>query len=44
MEVTWRAPGGDAARFGNLVWEGLVHAGIQDAMVAPAARREGIGT
>ena len=36
---------GDAlAGFVNVVWDGLVHAWIQDTMVATAARRRGIAT
>ena len=37
----------DAARlvgFVNVVWDGLVHAWLQDTMVATAARGAGIGT
>lgn len=30
--------------FVNVVWDGLVHAWLQDVMVAPDRRREGIGT
>ena len=30
--------------FVNVVWDGLVHAWIQDTMVAAAARHQGIGT
>jgi GNAT superfamily N-acetyltransferase len=30
--------------FVNVLWDGLVHAWIQDVMVAPAAGRHGIGT
>jgi GNAT superfamily N-acetyltransferase len=29
--------------FVNVLWDGLVHAWIQDAMVAQAARRQGVG-
>ena len=36
---------GDAlAGFVNVVWDGLVHAWIQDTMVATAARHQGIAT
>ncbi|MBM3696265.1 MAG: GNAT family N-acetyltransferase [Actinobacteria bacterium] len=30
--------------FVNLPWDGLLHAWIQDLMVAPDARRQGVGT
>ncbi len=29
--------------FANVVWDGLVHAWLQDVMVATSARRRGIG-
>jgi GNAT superfamily N-acetyltransferase len=36
---------GDAlVGFVNVVWDGVVHAWIQDTMVAVAARRRGVGT
>jgi GNAT superfamily N-acetyltransferase len=34
---------GDLVGFVNVVWDGLVHAWIQDLMVAESARRQGIG-
>ena len=36
--------GDDLVGFVNVVWDGLVHAWIQDTMVARAARGRGIGT
>ena len=36
--------GGDLAGFVNVLWDGLVHAWIQDTMVATAARGLGVGT
>jgi GNAT superfamily N-acetyltransferase len=30
--------------FVNVIWDGLVHAWIQDTMVAAAARHQGVGT
>ncbi len=30
--------------FVNVIWDGLVHAWLQDVMVAPSAGRRGIGT
>ncbi len=34
---------GDLVGFVNVLWDGLVHAWIQDVMVAASARRTGIG-
>jgi len=34
---------GDLVGFTNVLWDGLVHAWLQDVMVATAARRRGIG-
>jgi GNAT superfamily N-acetyltransferase len=36
--------GGELIGFVNVVWDGLVHAWLQDTMVAPAVGRRGIGT
>jgi GNAT superfamily N-acetyltransferase len=36
--------GGHLVGFVNVVWDGLVHAWIQDTMVANACRSQGIGT
>ena len=36
--------GGDLAGFVNVLWDGLVHAWLQDTMVARRARGQGIGT
>jgi len=36
--------GRDLVGFVNVVWDGLVHAWLQDTMVAAAARGRGIGT
>jgi len=36
--------GGALIGFVNVVWDGLVHAWIQDTMVAAAARGRGVGT
>jgi GNAT superfamily N-acetyltransferase len=36
--------GAALAGFVNVLWDGLVHAWIQDLMVAAAARGEGVGT
>ncbi len=36
--------GGALAGFVNVLWDGLVHAWIQDTMVAASARGRGIGT
>jgi GNAT superfamily N-acetyltransferase len=33
----------DLAGFVNVIWDGLVHAWIQDVMVASAARHQGVG-
>jgi GNAT superfamily N-acetyltransferase len=39
------ARGGDAlVGFANVLWDGLVHAWLQDVMVSPEAARRGIGT
>ena len=35
--------GGALVGFVNVLWDGLVHAWLQDTMVAAAARRRGIG-
>jgi len=35
--------GGSLVGFVNVVWDGLIHAWIQDVMVARSARRRGIG-
>lgn len=35
---------GDLVGFVNVVWDGLVHAWIQDTMVATSAGRRGVGT
>jgi GNAT superfamily N-acetyltransferase len=34
---------GDLVGFANVLWDGLVHAWIQDVMVAKSARHRGIG-
>lgn len=36
--------GADLAGFVNVLWDGLVHAWLQDTMVARASRGRGIGT
>ncbi|WP_448612964.1 GNAT family N-acetyltransferase [Modestobacter sp. URMC 112] len=36
--------GADLVGFVNLPWDGLVHAWVQDVMVAAAARGRGVGT
>jgi GNAT superfamily N-acetyltransferase len=36
--------GEDLVGFVNVLWDGLVHAWVQDVMVAPAAGRAGVGT
>jgi GNAT superfamily N-acetyltransferase len=36
--------GGELAGFVNVLWDGLVHAWLQDTMVAGRSRGEGIGT
>jgi GNAT superfamily N-acetyltransferase len=36
--------GAALAGFANVLWDGLVHAWLQDVMVATGARRQGIGT
>jgi GNAT superfamily N-acetyltransferase len=35
---------GELVGFVNVLWDGLVHAWIQDVMVAPASGRRGVGT
>lgn len=35
--------GDDLVGFANVVWDGLVHAWLQDVMVVPSAQRQGIG-
>jgi GNAT superfamily N-acetyltransferase len=35
--------GGNLVGFVNVIWDGLVHAWLQDTMVAQSARRHGIG-
>lgn len=42
--VVARDPGGALVGFVNVVWDGFVHAWIQDVMVAASAGRQGIGT
>ena len=42
--VTARNEHGSLVGFVNVPWDGLVHAWIQDTMVAPAARHRGIAT
>lgn len=34
---------GDLVGFANVVWDGLVHAWLQDVMVAESVRRRGVG-
>jgi GNAT superfamily N-acetyltransferase len=41
--ATARDEAGTLVGFVNIPWDGLVHAWIQDTMVASAARRRGIG-
>jgi ribosomal protein S18 acetylase RimI-like enzyme len=41
--VTARAADGALAGFVNVLWDGLVHAWIQDVMVASTGRHQGIG-
>ena len=36
--------GASLAGFANVLWDGLVHAWLQDVMVAASARRQGIGS
>jgi GNAT superfamily N-acetyltransferase len=36
--------GDDLAGFANVLWDGLVHAWLQDVMVAESGRHKGIGT
>ncbi|MFZ0080077.1 MAG: GNAT family N-acetyltransferase, partial [Trebonia sp.] len=40
--VAWQGP--DLVGFVNVLWDGLVHAWLQDTMVAAKARGQGIGT
>src|SRR5581483_9980546 len=42
--VVARDDGGALVGFVNVVWDGLVHAWLQDTMVAAGAGRRGIGT
>ena len=35
--------GGDLVGFVNVIWDGLVHAWIQDVMVAVSVRHQGVG-
>ena len=42
--VVAREAGGGFVGFVNVPWDGLVHAWIQDVMVAAAASRRGVGT
>jgi GNAT superfamily N-acetyltransferase len=42
--VVARGDDGRLAGFVNVVWDGLVHAWIQDVMVAASAGRHGVGT
>jgi len=42
--VVARDDAGDLVGFVNVAWDGLVHAWIQDVMVAARAARRGIGT
>lgn len=41
--VVARVGNGTLTGFVNLLWDGLVHAWIQDVMVATTARRQGLG-
>lgn len=41
--VTARDAGGQLVGFANVLWDGLVHAWIQDVMVAASVRRAGVG-
>lgn len=41
--VTARADDGRLVGFVNVVWDGLVHAWLQDVMVEPGAQRGGVG-
>ena len=34
---------GDLVGFNNILWDGFIHAWIQDVIVAEAARRQGVG-
>jgi GNAT superfamily N-acetyltransferase len=42
--VTARDGDGVLVGFVNIVWDGAVHAWLQDTMVAASARRQGVGT
>jgi GNAT superfamily N-acetyltransferase len=42
--VTARDASGVLVGFANVLWDGLVHAWVQDVMVAATARRRGIAT
>jgi GNAT superfamily N-acetyltransferase len=41
--VVARGPAGELTGFVNVLWDGLVHAWLQDVMVAATARRRGLG-
>ncbi|MEI8238054.1 MAG: GNAT family N-acetyltransferase [Actinomycetota bacterium] len=41
--VTARTDDGTLVGFVNVVWDGLVHAWLQDTMVLPSLHRQGIG-
>ena len=41
--VTARSPDDELVGFVNVIWDGLVHAWLQDEMVAKTARGSGIG-
>jgi GNAT superfamily N-acetyltransferase len=42
--IVARRDGGELVGFVNVLWDGLVHAWLQDTMVSLAARHEGVGT
>jgi GNAT superfamily N-acetyltransferase len=42
--VTARSADGSLVGFVNVIWDGLVHAWLQDTMVSGQARHEGVGT
>jgi GNAT superfamily N-acetyltransferase len=42
--VAREGPDGPLVGFVNVPWDGLVHAWIQDTMVAKRARKQGVGT
>lgn len=42
--VTARDGGGALVGFANVLWDGLVHAWVQDVMVSAAARHRGVAT